>query len=69
MTAIRRRSTSDGGNGRRTRTGLNMPLSRRERQRDVTLDGRLRVGFMGLDFERNGLRDLIAAIDADTSLQ
>jgi len=49
--------------------GLNMPLLRRERRREVKSDDRLRVGFMGLDFERKGLRDLIAAIDADTSLQ
>jgi len=49
--------------------GLNMPLLRPERRREVKSDDRLRVGFMGLDFERKGLRDLIAAIDADTWLQ
>lgn len=49
--------------------GVNMPNVRVERREVVRSDGKLRVCFMGLDFERKGLRDLIAAIDADTMLQ
>ncbi len=49
--------------------GVNMPDVRSGSRGEVRSDGKLRVCFMGLDFERKGLRDLIEAIDADTMLQ